>query len=169
VIPSAIPIPVPVELNRDWVDFALLAVTTLGVVATFFIGFLTYRATKKANEANARATELQIAAIGRLADREPATPAGGIRWSIAKTGAHTYELRNSGSATAYDVTIEEISESPSADTDLYPLRSEPISLDPDASLPFSIERRLSSPPVTLALITWHKGDGIAQRAQRVIR
>jgi hypothetical protein len=169
---TPIPIPVPVEIVRDWLDFALLAITLLGVLATTAIGFFTYRATVKANEANARAIELQVTALARVAERDLGQSPGsasGIRWAIDKVSAHGYELRNAGTANAYDVEISEIGDSADADTDLHTFNAEPIALDPGASIPFSIERRLTSPPVTLVLISWRNSEGEQQHIQRLIR
>lgn len=149
--------------------------TGAGILVTLVVAILTLRANVRANRAsaeaaaaNAKALDAQIRALEAMAERAASSSAQpGVTWTINRD-KHQYDLINKGTETAFAVSIEEVSTT-GVPQDLYVFNEGPVDLAPNSALPFTIERSMASPPVTVAAITWRDSNGEEHREQRLIR
>lgn len=132
-------------------------------------------------EATRAHTETLTALVERLEQAEPTEPDPGdpereypaprraVEWLLMRdltTRKGRWSIQNTGTATAHGVTIQGVTEQD--EQDLYVPHSDPIDVDPSASLPFSIHRSLASPPATLVRIKWIEADGSEYESRVVV-
>lgn len=124
---------------------------------------------------SAAATRAQVDAIAELvaATNEravnvvPAAAPSSVRWVIERdsSGKNKWRVRNSGDATAREVTIEGISEGDQRD--IMRFTESAIDIAPNNSLGFAIWKSLASAPATTIQVRWHEDDGTA-RTERMV-
>lgn len=180
------PVQVVVLGGPSVTDWWMVWLTGVLGFATLGVAIATYFASRRASEAQLKAEraqeiaareqsirqDLQLARLLRATQDSSTQTADqrrrGVRWDIVRVEPKQYELKNVGDETALHVELDEIVDDFGMPEDLYVDRDD-VPLAPGASLPFTIERSIASPAVTVALITWVDQEGVRQHEQRLIR
>lgn len=123
-----------------------------------------------------RAEQARSAAVGTSGsateagpDAEEPAPRRRVNWLVMRdltSRRGRWSIQNTGTDTAFEVTIEGLTEQDQQD--LYVPHAEPIDVDVNGSLPFSIDRSLASPPATVLRIKWREADGTAYESRIVV-
>lgn len=155
----------PFQEAALWPQWVSAVASLLAVAVAIVFGWLTLANNRRSKDAQDRATLAAVSSPSHADAARGILEAQRVGWEVESGGGEQWVLKNTGRATAHDVTIQGFT---SLDQQRLTRDTQPVTLGPTMSLRFTLVSRYTLTGPANLTVTFSQEEGGPQR-QSVVR